>query len=1400
MDLEISALAVSGCAQHESDNRSRGRRLQAFVAKTRAATKAKADVKPEDLQLLALAIPGAAEILNVRPKSLGVQPIESLMILALSPRVRGSGRSIDRVRGTQSLAVALVARAALARQAEGLLQWLDPDCCSAGDMRGFSGMWDEATQRSRALLRGLRSSAQALIEVFVLLGSVFSAREGQCGTRLQWQPWLSAPRLLNDVKQASIMSALDSSLPFQFRDQGSLLRFGQGVCLCILSFCFDMASANVAVYANMVKTISALPDAGRHIMMHGERCLTHALHIIKVDALTQDGISGMLYSFSKIITHSRSLNGLVLAMSSHIRNNLEVRYGAVPEQAELLALLKTVMSFDGDERFLFRGPAGPSERKETAWLRDLQELCLKCHWENGRWIYFAPLPRGRVSRARLDPEHMVSEIMTPLLKIFVARRWQQAATNRWSGTIDALKKLVLGCVVNNILPMSLAGLGAEMHLTEAQVDDALRKAHAAQLAGEDRGEGELFWASHCKRVLRMSIFFRRPECSWKMGVVLIAASLIDRLHWAVLGCAARPKLQLHDLVDVQDSEIAKTMCGFWRLVSLWSLRSNWQLLKHLGRDNICDESCMDFARALVVRMSAGAFLTVEMRLANWPYRLWLLASPNVSREEREVVIDEFLSSRPCCLGPFGRRFKAVFSTRDLLLSTQCVRALQLWSELLRFSTYAVEIEHKTIKEDCHSLTSGASLAPVCHRAVCKHLNAAHVHKGNRDVSLPLRKAARGLADTGVSLGVSRPALHDLAISPAIAAPLTDDRALACEQVQEGMLPQSLAGIGGGNAKVCFINARIQAANEARGSMDRASVQALRKEFAQMYDASDSLRQRWGNVFRVLQARKRIETSHQIAPASSAVVVRDEPDRVWPDAFQSGTVPSDCPMSPLVLSEVKSALFPTMSKLREVAQDDTDFRTVDRIATPPVLGDGMGPFACCGQPRSACRMTLALQGTLRRFDAIRHALNRYVDAVPKSEIRCMRCLFALRSVDSGGQLHKAWFLLAKASFRPKMQVLVHCAPQGSVMVDGFSSDDREPPYVVSLQSRRSLFCPFGGRESALRCLHHEASECVIRRLVSQSDQTWTLVPLVYRTCIDAGNLTSLRVEGSMPPVELTSPNIASNEDEQFLSWLAMPRGSARSRGQALARLPPLPDLSSLASAPGASVHRDEEDVGVEEDPWVHLVDASRDELLDVAACEFDLEHALADIIFGDVAENGDLECEAPDAGPIEAVDAPVASPPPFPTAPPSDESSVLGVHVVDLACVERTESVASVLETAGPELPPGTIFSEDGTVSLTPLGYVRCMTAPHNGQTVGLVGEYADGLHAFANCHLHPKCAIKCGTALRPVSKMKLAVWLSLGVPSRDLPADERRRLGAQHRGLWSRDGPLGSGASSSGGP
>ena len=39
--------------------------------------------------------------------------------------------------------------------------------------------------------------------------------------------------------------------------------------------------------------------------------------------------------------------------------------------------------------------------------------------------------------------------------------------------------------------------------------------------------------------------------------------------------------------------------------------------------------------------------------------------------------------------------------------------------------------------------------------------------------------------------------------------------------------------------------------------------------------------------------------------------------------------------------------------------------------------------------------------------------------------------------------------------------------------------------------------------------------------------------------------------------------------------------------------------------------------------------------------------------------------------------------------------------------------------------------------------------------------------------------------------MKLAQWLATGYPCSGLPAEERRRLGAQHRAQWSRHGPQG---------
>ena len=171
-----------------------------------------------------------------------------------------------------------------------------------------------------------------------------------------------------------------------------------------------------------------------------------------------------------------------------------------------------------------------------------------------------------------------------------------------------------------------------VQVVRVKVAAAVAKASAAQAAAEQAGEGEVHWAGHCKRVLRLSTFFRDSGRRWQMGVVLLAASIVDRLHWAVLGSADRGRLQLRDLVDSADSAIGKIMHEHYSLLDGWGLdHEPWNLLKYLGRGDLRSAEVMDFASSLIARQGAGMFLCAEQRLSTWPYRLWLMVSPTCSQ-------------------------------------------------------------------------------------------------------------------------------------------------------------------------------------------------------------------------------------------------------------------------------------------------------------------------------------------------------------------------------------------------------------------------------------------------------------------------------------------------------------------------------------------------------------------------------------------------------------------------------------------------------------------------------------------------------------------------------------------------------------------------------------------------
>lgn len=121
-----------------------------------------------------------------------------------------------------------------------------------------------------------------------------------------------------------------------------------------------------------------------------------------------------------------------------------------------------------------------------------------------------------------------------------------------------------------------------------------------------------------------------------------------------------------------------------------------------------------------------------------------------------------------------------------------------------------------------------------------------------------------------------------------------------------------------------------------------------------------------------------------------------------------------------------------------------------------------------------RETMSAAGLLDVFDNLRQGLNSFVDALPKKEVKEVRCALVLSATKDGVD-YNAWFLLAKAVYNPKAQVLIRCCPEMVDSVDGLVAETCEPPYNLVMLRRPSRFHiaqPPGAMEQTL---FHETSE-------------------------------------------------------------------------------------------------------------------------------------------------------------------------------------------------------------------------------------------------------------------------------------------------------------------------------------
>ena len=356
----------------------------------------------------------------------------AMQCLSLMARIRGPFVSMIRM---QKCSACLIHSAILALQiscfaklsaATSLEPAVDP--VDASSVFAITTSWDEASQKMRSIipnraglsgqpLGGSRPAQSSIVakhtempvsgttmvtlcrlHVFHNLGSM---------AKHQWQPWVCPLRFLGKSNANSILHSRLSKLPLNIESIIELRAISGKFGFLVLSFAFDSAAANISVYKYMAGLMESAPS---NVMIHGEPCCSHQVHIIKTGCFEVAGLAATLYSTSKLLRLSSSLAGVRAGIHSVVSSACRMLREIGPRSIdghEFLHIANLIFCIDGDSSMLHTTRDGVA--RPTPFLLDLQELCRRAKFDRAtsEWQIFAwtaeESEESVRSRTRLPP-------------------------------------------------------------------------------------------------------------------------------------------------------------------------------------------------------------------------------------------------------------------------------------------------------------------------------------------------------------------------------------------------------------------------------------------------------------------------------------------------------------------------------------------------------------------------------------------------------------------------------------------------------------------------------------------------------------------------------------------------------------------------------------------------------------------------------------------------------------------------------------------------------------------------------------------------------------------------------------------------------------------------------------
>lgn len=868
---------------------------------------------PADAGRARRAVPRSADLVEVALGEGGTTMTEvraaAMQCLAFMPRVRG--RADQDVQLWQKRGACLLASCIQATQARCFRQFsrgFGDGVDAAVDaeqpvsaLLALNCMWDEATQRLRSTLANTARRGSASLRTttttmpvsnttMVSLAKVFLDLVVGIVRVEKWEPWVMPLRFFPRANTEAVLHSLLSAFPLPLERRAELDELLRPFRIVFLTLGFDSAKANILVYKYMLTFAhTSLPPA---VVILGEPCLMHQVHIVKSSAFALGGLAATLYSSSKLMRLNYILHTLQDSIHDLVSQSLRVEFGpgpADPEDNEIMTMATLIFGIDGDQSILYASQNG--QKRATRFLEDLRDLCMVVQYDRAaqQWVCHTSALRAadadierRSSRVNFD--EAVTVVCSKLHNVLFSKAWPVAVLSRWTHVVEALKRVTFGAALGGILVKALGALAGRLRIDDASVaaaeEDVARA--RAQAAG---GEVDDSRAKRLSRVLRVSKFWSPKGVSWQTAVVLVCTVTIDRLAQRILG-HSHQAVTLSDLVDPGRSVVATTASQCLSLLQSWIAGGPWSLLQYMEAGAWrADAAVRAFTRRLIVALSCSLFHRLTLRLSQFPYRLQWILSPAVTGAERDAVCNNFIGARRECL-PMGLR-----KLRDLVpeasqwqgdMGRQIVELLQ---KSMTFSTHPVELEHKYCRDDLASDTSGAAQSHVGNRTQCRQFRGAFLAKGNPDI--PGLRCPRSSRDVDIA-GPTPAALAGQSAHLQLADGRAGDAPDAAMEPSAGPPePLQLARrpdirqLSGGNPKFMYLNHYV-------------AVEARHLEIRIRFSKLDGVFEAHMAVFET----EDLFSTRKNSPEKTLFVPNRPPpcpqkDRVWPSLERGGCGPVEC---------------------------------------------------------------------------------------------------------------------------------------------------------------------------------------------------------------------------------------------------------------------------------------------------------------------------------------------------------------------------------------------------------------------------------------------------------------------------------------------------------------------------